>query len=133
MSSSGLSTDLLTRLTIKRLARLNETRAKVQSIERRVQLSQDEALERHRQELLMKLSEQYSSLSPQLQESQQQIAELKAHLSAVHDADLMSDPHLLSITTEHCLSYATRLVDLVTSDRNSDRAASHAVLELISR
>ena len=111
---------------------MNETRAKVQSIERRVQQQTDEALERHRQQLLQKLSEQYSSLSPQLQESQQQINELKAHLSAVHDADLMSDSSLQAITTEHCLSHAVRLVDLVTSDRSSDRTASYAVLELVS-
>lgn len=133
MNSTGLTTDLLTRLTVARLARMSETRAKVQSIERRVQERTDEALERHRQQLLHKLSEQYSSLSPQLQESQQKIAELKAHLAAVHDADLLSDSSLQAITTEHCLSYAVRLADLVTSEaRSSDRTASYAVLELVS-
>lgn len=41
------------------------------------------------------------------------ISELKTYLEAVVDADRAADPLLLSITQQHCISYAVRVIDEV--------------------
>ena len=52
----------------------------VESLERRASLASEYELERRKQEVLAQLSEQYSSLGPQLKDMGQYISELKRYL-----------------------------------------------------
>mmetsp|Transcript_25551 Transcript_25551/g.55657 ORF Transcript_25551/g.55657 Transcript_25551/m.55657 type:complete len:586 (-) Transcript_25551:158-1915(-) len=123
-------TDFLTRLTIKRLAELNKTRAKVESLEKRTGLLAEFEVERRKLDILNRLSEHYATLSPQLHDMSGYVSELKQYLQGVYDADLMGDAALQSLTTEHCLSYTVRLMDLMADASKYSSKGSLGVLEL---
>ncbi|GFH23311.1 uncharacterized protein HaLaN_20907 [Haematococcus lacustris] len=91
MTTDSYENDYLARLTVKRLAELNKTRAKVESLERRASLLAEHEVERRRQDLLDSLSERYRELGPQLRDMSHHVAELKAYLQSVYDADLLGD------------------------------------------
>ncbi|KAJ9513643.1 hypothetical protein QJQ45_006201 [Haematococcus lacustris] len=113
MTTDSYENDYLARLTVKRLAELNKTRAKVESLERRASLLAEHEVERRRQDLLDSLSERYRELGPQLRDMSHHVAELKAYLQSVYDADLLGDGPLQDLAAEHCVGYVTRLLDLL--------------------
>ncbi|KAL6749228.1 armadillo-type protein [Haematococcus lacustris] len=132
MTTDSYENDYLARLTVKRLAELNKTRAKVESLERRASLLAEHEVERRRQDLLDSLSERYRELGPQLRDMSHHVAELKAYLQSVYDADLLGDGPLQDLAAEHCVGYVTRLLDLLAEPSKAASKGAAGVMELAS-
>lgn len=130
--STYYDTDYLARLTVKRLAEMNRTRAKVEELERRANLATDYELERRRLRILSHLSDHYQSLGPQLKDMGLYITELKAYLQSVYDAELLADGALQDLATEHCIAYTVHVLDLMCDRPKSDSKGSFSVMELAS-
>lgn len=125
-------TDYLTKLTIKRLAELNATRAKVEALEARAMLLEDYEVERKKLAVLQRLQEQHGALAPALADANAAVRELKSHLQSVYDADLLLDPELRALTALHAVAYATRTLDRMSEPGRYSMEGSAGVLELAS-
>ncbi|GAX79983.1 hypothetical protein CEUSTIGMA_g7422.t1 [Chlamydomonas eustigma] len=123
--------DFLARLTVKRLAELNKSRMKVDDIERRASMASEYERERQRLDILNRFSQQYSVIVPKLHDMGLYINELKQYLQSVYDADLLSDPALQTLTSEHCIDYTVKLVGAVADIAGKyENEGSYGVLEL---
>lgn len=130
MSTSLYDTDFLARLTMKRLAELNRTRAKVEALERRADALAEAALERRKADLLDALSARAAALSPALRDMSFHVAELKSYLQSVYDADLLGDSLVQQLASEHCIGYTVRLLDLLSEPSKYASKGVAGVLEL---
>ncbi|KAG2490283.1 hypothetical protein HYH03_011235 [Edaphochlamys debaryana] len=123
--------DYLTRLTVRRLAELNATRARVEALEARATLAEEYEVERRKLELLQRLQDKYSALTPIVTaDASLAIAELREHLQAVYDADLISDATLRSLTLLHAVAYTARTLDRLSEPGRYALEGNAAVLEL---
>uniref|UniRef100_A0A7S0UYY4 SAM domain-containing protein n=1 Tax=Polytomella parva TaxID=51329 RepID=A0A7S0UYY4_9CHLO len=125
-------TDYLSRLTLRRLAELNRTKAKVEALEKRAGLLAEYELERKKLDVLTRLQDQYGSISPALSDATFAITELKAQLQAVYDADVLLDRELQALTSQHAVSYAVRVLDRMSEPSRYALEGSAGVLELAS-
>lgn len=67
--------------------------------------------ERRRLAVLGALSERYASLGPALRDMGGAVAELKAYLQSVYDADLLGDPVVQDLATGHAVGFTVRLLE----------------------
>ncbi|PNW72513.1 hypothetical protein CHLRE_16g687182v5 [Chlamydomonas reinhardtii] len=123
--------DYLTRLTVRRLAELNATRARVEALEARASLAEEYENERRKLDLLQRLQDKYSALSPiVVTDASLAIADLREHLQGVYDADLLSDPQLRALTMLHAVAFSTRTLDRFSEPGRYALEGSAGVLEL---
>ncbi|KAG2434292.1 hypothetical protein HXX76_008016 [Chlamydomonas incerta] len=123
--------DYLTRLTVRRLAELNATRARVEALEARASLAEEYEVERRKLDLLQRLQDKYSALSPiVVTDASLAIADLREHLQGVYDADLLSDPQLRALTMLHAVAFSTRTLDRFSEPGRYALEGSAGVLEL---
>ncbi|GIL89985.1 hypothetical protein Vretimale_17956 [Volvox reticuliferus] len=123
--------DYLTRLTVRRLAELNATRARVEALEARAAMAEEYEAERKKLELLQRLQDKYSILSPLVTtDAAIVITELREHLQAVYDADLLADTQLRALTMLHAVAYATRTLDRLSEPGKYAAEGNAGVLEL---
>ncbi|GLC34368.1 hypothetical protein PLESTB_000736600 [Pleodorina starrii] len=124
--------DYLTRLTVRRLAELNATRARVEALEAQATLAEEYEAERKKLELLQRLQDKYSVLmSPYVTvDAGLVITELREHLQAVYDADLLADSQLRALTMLHAVAYATRTLDRLSEPGKYAAEGNAGVLEL---
>ncbi|KAG1677479.1 hypothetical protein FOA52_001935 [Chlamydomonas sp. UWO 241] len=127
--TSRTDTDFLARLTVKRLAELKRTQARVESLQRSAHLSSQREAQRAKLAILARLSLEAELMSPQLRDMERYVSELKRYLQSVYDSDLLADPALIDITSEHCIGYAVHLLDVV-SDSRYEQHGSFSVMEL---
>lgn len=127
---SSYETDYLTRLTVRRLAELNATRAKVEALEARAHLAEEYENERRKLDLLQRLQSKYAALAPVSVDATLAIADLREHLQAVYDADLLGDPQLRALTMLHAVSFATRTLDRMSEPGRYAQEGAVGVLEL---
>ncbi|KXZ43813.1 hypothetical protein GPECTOR_80g173 [Gonium pectorale] len=123
--------DYLTRLTVRRLAELNATRARVEALEARATLAEEYEAERRKLELLQRLQDKYASITPtHTTDAGLAITELREHLQAVYDADLLTDPQLRALTMLHAVTYTTRTLDRLSEPGRYAVEGNAGVLEL---
>ncbi|KAG2447415.1 hypothetical protein HYH02_007742 [Chlamydomonas schloesseri] len=123
--------DYLTRLTVRRLAELNATRARVEALEARASLAEEYEIERRKLELLQRLQDKYAGLSPiVVTDASLAIADLREHLQGVYDADLLSDPQLRALTMLHAVAFSARTLDRFSEPGRYALEGSAGVLEL---
>mmetsp|Transcript_27752 Transcript_27752/g.70743 ORF Transcript_27752/g.70743 Transcript_27752/m.70743 type:complete len:579 (-) Transcript_27752:845-2581(-) len=130
MASDLYDTDFLARLTVRRLAELNKTRAKVEALERRAGALADAEAERRRLAVLGALADRYATLGPALRDMGGAVAELKAYLQSVYDADLLGDSVLQELATGHAVGYCVRLLESLAEPTGAATKGSLGVLEL---
>ncbi|EFJ40754.1 hypothetical protein VOLCADRAFT_108020 [Volvox carteri f. nagariensis] len=123
--------DYLTRLTVRRLAELNATRARVEALEARAVLAEEYEAERKKLALLQRLQDKYGGINPIFtMDAAIVITELREHLQAVYDADLLADSTLRAITMLHAVAYATRTMDRFSEPGKYAAEGNAGVLEL---
>ncbi|GFR52021.1 hypothetical protein Agub_g14445 [Astrephomene gubernaculifera] len=131
MAYDTADSDYLTRLTVRRLAELNATRARVEALEARATLAEEYELERRKLELLQRLQDKYAALNSVLgTDAGLAITELREHLQAVYDADLLSDTQLRALTMLHAVTYTTRTLDRLSEPGRYAVEGNSGVLEL---
>ncbi|GAX82754.1 hypothetical protein CEUSTIGMA_g10180.t1 [Chlamydomonas eustigma] len=128
--TSAYDSDFLARLTARRLAELSRSRLQRGS-RNDEDLSLDLDKEKRMLDMLSLVHGNYAVAEPFMRHMELYVKELRQHLQGVIDADLTSDSVLRVFTSEACIDYTVKLVDIVADiARTYDREGSYRVLEL---
>uniref|UniRef100_A0A7S3RAC6 SAM domain-containing protein n=1 Tax=Dunaliella tertiolecta TaxID=3047 RepID=A0A7S3RAC6_DUNTE len=123
-------TEFLHRLTLRRLAELERTRARLHSLELARYYEESEA-ERRRLSLLYALDYPWPyPLDVNATAMSHYVAQLKAYLQSVYDADLMGDVVLQELAVDHAVGYMMRLLASLTEPAIAHSLSELNVLEL---